>query len=216
MRSILHEDLEALNTRLISMSTLVTEAMSAASAALLEHDTERASSVITDDHRINRLQYSIDDRIIDLMTRYQPIAGDLRFILAAVRIATDLERMGDMAVHVAKIAQRDAPGCLVPSTLPLFVSMSQIAVRMAEKTTEILESRDVLDAAQFDLDDDEMDADFDRLMRVLGEGWPHSAEAAIDVAMLGRSFERYTDHTVRIAHQIVYLVTGEVQLGRPS
>lgn len=216
MRDVLHDDLDSLNEQLVSMSALVTEAMQSASAALLSRDADMARTVITEDLEVNRLQYTVDDQVIDVMTRYQPIAGDLRFILGAVRIATDLERMGDMAVHVAKIAKRNAPGLAAPSTRPVFTTMSDIAVRMAEKTTSILIGRNVLDAAQFDLDDDEMDAQFDRLMRVLGEGWVHGAEAAVDVAMLGRSFERYADHAVRIAHQIVYLVTGEVQLGRPS
>ncbi|HIW61059.1 MAG TPA: phosphate signaling complex protein PhoU [Candidatus Stackebrandtia excrementipullorum] len=216
MRAPLHEDLDTLNDQLVSMSTLVTGAMQSASAALLGRDTTVARTVIDDDSRINTLQYAVDDQVIDLMTRYQPIAGDLRLLLAAVRIATDLERMGDMAVHVAKIAERDGPAGAIPATRSIFESMSTIAVQMAETTTGILISRDVLTAAQFDLDDDEMDAQFDRLMRVLGEGWTRGAETAVDVAMLGRSYERYTDHAVRIAHQIVYLVTGEVQLGRPS
>jgi len=216
MRDAFHADLDALNSQLVTMSTSVTQAMRSASTALLDRDRVLARGVIDADAHINAMQYAVDDEVINIMTRHQPIAGDLRFILGAVRIGTDLERMGDMAVHVAKLAERDAPGCAVPRTQPIFAAMSQIAVRIADKTTGILVSRDVLDASQFDLDDDEMDAQFDRLMRVLGEGWSHGAEAAVDVAMLGRSFERYADHAVRVAHQIVYLVTGEVHLGRGS
>ncbi|GAA4924345.1 phosphate transport system protein [Stackebrandtia albiflava] len=215
MRDPLHSHLDVVGGQLVDMSTLVATAVRSASAVLLERTPERAQAVIDGDSRVNAMQYTVEDRVTEIMTRHQPIAGDLRFMLGAIRMTTDLERMGDMAVHIAKIAQRDGTACAVPAARPVYEAMAAVADRVAAKTTRILLSRDVLDAAQFDLDDDEMDAQFARLMALIGDDWPHGAEAAVDVAMLGRAYERFADHAVRIAHQIVYLVTGEVHLDRP-
>lgn len=213
MRDAFHADLDALSDQLVAMSRSVAEAVRAASGVLLAGDTSQARQVVEADDGINALQYSIDDRVVELMTRHQPIASDLRFVLGTIRIATDLERMGDMAKHVAKIADRSAGGAL-PTVRPVFTGMADVAARIADKTTAILRTRDRLDAAQLDLDDDEMDALFDRLMAMLNESWRHGAEAAVDVAMIGRSFERFADHAVRVANQIVYQVTGEIHLDR--
>ncbi|MGH8793481.1 MAG: phosphate signaling complex protein PhoU [Stackebrandtia sp.] len=213
---VFHEDLDTLNEQLVTMSRSVAAAMRAATAVLLEGDTEHASDVIKGDLDINALQYTVDDRVAQIMTQHQPVASDLRFMLSSIRITTDLERMGDMAAHVAKIAKRSAPDCVPAEVKPVFESMARVAFRIADKTTDILAARDQLGAAQLDLDDDEMDALFTRLMGLLSTNWVHGAETAVDVAMIGRSYERYTDHAVRVGHQVVYLVTGEVHLDRPE
>ncbi|ADD41909.1 phosphate signaling complex protein PhoU [Stackebrandtia nassauensis] len=216
MRDTFHADLDTLNDQLIEMSRSVAEAMRGASRVLVESDTARASEVIAGDTDINELQYTVDDRVTEIMTQRQAVATDLRFILSSIRIATDLERMGDMARHVAKLAQRLDPDGALTQTRPIFEAMATAAARIADKTTRVLETRDRLDATQLDLDDDEMDALYSRLLGQLSSQWTHGAEAAVDVAMIGRSYERYGDHAVRIGHQVVYLVTGEIHLDRPQ
>lgn len=213
---VFHEDLDALNDQLVVMSRSVAGAVRSASAVLLEDGNDQAADVIEGDLDINALQYTIDDMVTQIMTRRQPVAGDLRFVLSSIRISTDLERMGDMAKHVAKIARRASPDFVPERVRPVFESMARAASRIADKTTDVLVSRDRLEAAQLDLDDDEMDALFTRLMSELSSNWEHGAETAVDVAMLGRSYERFGDHAVRVGQQVVYLVTGEVHLDRPQ
>lgn len=216
MRDSFHADLDALNDQLIEMSRSVAEAIRGAGRVLLDSDTARASEVIAGDEDINELQFTVDDRVTEIMTQRQAVATDLRFILSAIRIAIDLERMGDMAKHVAKIARKlGADGSLV-QTRVIFESMDVAAQRIADKTIRVLETRDQLDATQLEYDDDEMDALYSRLLGELASQWTHGAEAAVDVAMLGRSYERYADHAVRVGHQVVYLVTGEIHLDRPQ
>ncbi|CAM3270571.1 phosphate signaling complex protein PhoU [Stackebrandtia soli] len=212
MRDAFHTDLDTLSDDLVEMSRSVAAAIRSASESLLRSDEDQARRVVAADTDINAFQYSIDDRVVELMTQHQPMASDLRFILGSMRVAIDLERMGDMAKHVAKIGART--GCRMPGVRDVFAGMADVANRIADKTTAILRTRDRLDAAQLDLDDDEMDALFARLMALLGDGWRHGTETAVDVAMLGRSYERFADHAVRIAQQIVYQVTGEVHLDR--
>ena len=216
MRDTFHADLDELNGQLVAMARAVAEAMRSASAVLLSNDTSGAKQVIEGDLDINASQHALDDRVVELMTQHQPIASDLRFILSCIRITTDLERMGDMAKHVAKIARRLGPEFHAPAVRPVFEAMAAAASRIADKTTQILTTRDQLDATQLDLDDDEMDALYSRLLSELAAGWTHGAETAVDVAMLGRSYERYADHAVRVGHQVVYLVTGDVHLDRPE
>lgn len=216
MRDTFHADLDALNDQLIVMSQSVAEAIRGAGRVLLDSDTAHASAVIAGDEDINELQFTVDDRVTEIMTQRQAVATDLRFILSAIRIAIDLERMGDMAKHVAKIARKLGPDGPLTQTRPLFAAMDSAARRVADKTTRILTTRDQLDATQMEYDDDEMDALYSRLLAELASDWPHGAEAAVDVAMLGRSYERYADHAVRVGHQVVYLVTGEIHLDRPQ
>ena len=164
MHDTFHADLDTLNNDLIAMSRSVAEAMRLAGAVLLESDAEGAAAVIEGDSDINALQYTVDDRVSAIMTQRQAVATDLRFILSSIRIATDLERMGDMAKHVAKIARRLASSSALVQTLPVFESMGTAADRIATKTTRVLQTRDRLDATQLELDDDEMDALYSRLL----------------------------------------------------
>lgn len=216
MRDTFHADLDALNGQLVEMGRSVAEAIRGAGRVLLDSDTARATEVIAGDEDINELQFSVDDRVTEIMTQRQAVASDLRFILSAIRIAIDLERMGDMAKHVAKIARKLGPDGAVAQTRPIFASMDLAAQRIGDKTSRILQTRDRLDATQLEYDDDEMDALYSRLLSELAAQWTHGAEAAVDVAMLGRSYERFADHAVRVGHQVVFLVTGEIHLDRPQ
>jgi phosphate transport system protein len=214
MANVFHLHLDELNELLVDMARRVGVAMERASAALLESDTAVAEAVVAADQEVNALQFEVDDRIVELMTQYDPVATDLRFVLGAVRISVDLERMGDLAKHVAKSVLLRAPVPVVPDSMRAdFAAMGSAAVRISEKLVGILEDRDHLEASQMGLDDDELDAIQRRIhdqLPTLGYG----PQTAVDAALLARFFERFGDHAVRISHQVVYLVTGDVHLDR--
>ncbi|WP_100445589.1 phosphate signaling complex protein PhoU [Glycomyces xiaoerkulensis] len=215
MANVFHRHLDELNGLLVDMAERVGEAMRQASTALLEADTVAAEAVVAADQDINALQFRIDDRIVELMTQYEPVATDLRFILGAVRISVDLERMGDLAKHVAKTVIMRSPVSPIPDSLHEdFAAMGEAADRISEKLVGILAEHDRLRAAQMGLDDDELDAVQDRIHRQLPE-LPYNPQVAVDAALLARFFERFGDHAVRISYQVVYQVTGDVHLNRP-
>jgi phosphate transport system protein len=214
MQNPFHQHLDELNDLLVDMARRVGAAMEQASAALLEGDTAAAELVVAGDEQVNALQFKVDDRIIELMTQYDAVASDLRFVLGAVRISVDLERMGDLAKHIAKSVLLRAPAAVIPDSLRAdFAAMGAAAVRISEKLVGILAEQDQLQAAQMGLDDDELDAIQERIhaqVPTLGYG----PQTAVDVALLTRFFERFGDHAVRVSHQVVYAVTGDVHLDR--
>ncbi|MCD0447411.1 phosphate signaling complex protein PhoU [Glycomyces sp. A-F 0318] len=214
MANAFHQHLDDLNELLVEMARRVADAVEQAGAALLEGDTAAAEAVVAADDEVNALQFRVDDRIVELMTQYDPVAADLRFVLGAVRISVDLERMGDLAKHVAKSVLLRAPAPVIPDSLRVdFAAMGAAAVRISQKLVGILEEHDHLQATQMGLDDDELDAIQQRVhdqLPTLGYG----PQAAVDAALLARFFERFGDHAVRISHQVVYLVTGDVHLDR--
>jgi phosphate transport system protein len=132
-------------------------------------------------------------------------------LVAALRMVADLERMGDLSVHVAKVARLRVPQVAVPEELvPTVERMGVVAEKMIGTAAAIIADRDVDGARHLEEDDEEMDqlrrSSF-RLM--LDDAWPHGVEAAVDLALLGRYYERIADHTVSLARRVVYLVTGE-------
>lgn len=214
MANVFHQHLDELNELMVEMARRVGVAMERASAALLETDTAAAEAVVAGDDEVNALQFQVDDLIVELMTRYDPVASDLRFILGAVRISVDLERMGDLAKHVAKSVLLRAPVPVIPDSLRAdFAAMGSAAVRISEKLVGILEQRDHVGATQLGLDDDELDAVQQRIHDQLPT-LAYGPQTAVDVALLARFFERFGDHAVRISHQVVYLVTGVIHLDR--
>lgn len=214
MANVFHAHLNELNGLLVEMARRVGDAVEQAAAALLESDRDAAEAVVAADEQVNALQFRVDDRIVELMTQYDPVATDLRFVLGAVRISVDLERMGDLAKHVAKSVLLRAPVPVIPDSLRAdFAAMGAAAVHLAQKLVTILEERDHLLATQMELDDDELDAIQQRIHAQLPD-LGYGPQTAVDAALLARFFERFGDHAVRISHQVVYLVTGDVHLDR--
>ncbi|MEV6982532.1 phosphate signaling complex protein PhoU [Sphaerisporangium sp. NPDC051017] len=210
MRDAFHEELNALNDRLMQMTNLVRSAISRATTALLDADLQLAESVISQDAEVNRLYAEIEASIYELMATQQPVAVDLRTAITALRMGADLERMGDLAEHVAKIARMRHPVSAIPVEVrDTIVEMGQIAERLVTKTGSCIATRDVDLAKELEDDDDAMDRLHRRLFRVLlSKDWPHGIEPAVDITLIGRYYERYADHAVRVARDVVYLVTG--------
>ena len=211
MRDLYHEELDSIGTTLIEMTGLVATALNQATAALLNADLQLAEKVISADDQVDALQKGLDARALDLLARQQPVAGDLRTIITSLRMSADLERMGDLARHVAKVARRRYPEPAVPPELTESIrDMGRIAVELAAKTSTIIEGRDVDVARELPADDDAMDQLHRKLFTtLLDPAAPYSVEASIDVTLIGRYYERYADHAVSVAKRVIFLVTGE-------
>jgi phosphate transport system protein len=211
VRDVFHEELSEISDRLVEMTRLAGSAMARATTALLDADLKLAESVISADGETDKLQHELEEHAIDLLARQQPVATDLRTLVTSLRMSADLERMGDLAVHVAKVARMRYPSSAVPPELRSTVlQMGQVAERIVAKAGSVIASRNVETALEFEQDDDEMDKLHRHLFRViLSDQWRHGVEAAVDVTLCGRFYERYSDHAVSVAQRVVYLVTGE-------
>ncbi len=211
MRNVYAEQLASIDDDLQSMTRLVQQSVSRATHALLSADPEVADQVVAGDAQIDLFRDRIEDRVFELLSLQQPVAGDLRLLMAAARMVTDLERMGDLAVHVAKVALMRLPEVAVPTEmLPTIRRMGEVACAMVGDVITIIAERDLEAVLQLERDDEEMDQLRRQSFRVLlGDTWPHGVEPAIDIALVGRYYERIADHAVTLARRVVYLVTGE-------
>ncbi len=210
MRDLYNDQLEAIVVDLVAMTTTVRSAVEQATRALLEADPEAAEAVIAGDKGIDEARESVEELSFQLLATQQPVAGDLRMLVATLRIVADLERMGDLAVHVAKISRMRMPEKAVPPNLrPTIANMAETAERMVGETARIIADRNVDAALALEAEDEEMDRLRRSMFRILlDDEWEHGVEPAIDLALLGRYYERIADHAVSMARRVVYLVTG--------
>ena len=211
MRDNYHEQLAGMGDELIEMSRLAGSAVSKATSALLDADLAAAESVIAGDEALNALYKGIDESAVQLLARQQPVASDLRAILTGLRMSSDLERVGDYAVHVAKVAKRRHPSSVVPVALrPTMLEMGQAAARIVVKAGTVIATRDLTLAAQLLADDDTIDDLHASLLQsLLDRENDFGVEVTIDLALVGRYYERLADHATSISHAVTYLVTGE-------
>jgi phosphate transport system protein len=210
MRNAYHESLDAITNELVSMSRLVASMMQRASTALINADRERAEEVIDADLEIDSINQEVELAATELIALQQPVAGDLRMVVAAMRISTTLERMGDLAQHVAKTARMRYPDRAVPdNVLEQFTEMAMVAERMGTKMGVVLATKDVELAREIEADDDRMDALHRQVLDILLNQPPGPINQAVDVTLLNRFYERYADHVVSVARRMIYLVIGE-------
>lgn len=211
MRDAYHDELDSISDGLIELARLAGSAMGRATTALLDADLELAESVIAADAKINELHHDLENRAIDLLARQQPVATDLRIVVTSLRMSADLERCGDLAGHVAKVARRRYPESAVPNDLhPIILEMGQLAQRLVAKAGQVIATKDVDKALELERDDDAIDALHRELFsHLLDDRWQHGIETAVDVTLVGRYYERFADHAVSVAKRVVFLVTGE-------
>jgi phosphate transport system protein len=212
VRIAYQEQIDEILADLARMCRVVSEAVQDSTTALLNADLHTAEQVISGDPELDRLQASIEERAFSVLARQSPVAGDLRTMVASLRMVTELERMGDLAAHVANIARLRHPGIAVPAELrPSFARMGALAEAMVAVAGRTVSSRDVKAAQDLQTRDHEMDELRLAQFRVLlDDNWPHGVEAAVDVALLGRYYERIADHAASIGRRIVYVVTGNL------
>ncbi len=211
LRSAFQDELDGVTSTLVELSSIVSGAIEKATRALMTADLSEAEQVIAADDRVDNLQHELDARIIDIIARQQPVASDLRALVTALRMSADLERMGDMAHHVAKITRLRHPSAAVPSELLLTIEeMGKVAKTIADKAGAVIASRDIDKALELERDDDEMDKLHRKLFTtLLAADWKHGTETAIDITLIGRYYERFADHAVSVARRVYFLVTGK-------
>lgn len=211
MRQIFEAELRQVGDDLAEMSRLVESAIRNAGTALMEADLQLAQEVIASDKTIDQLEASLDERCVHLLAQQAPVATDLRVIVSALRMSASLERMGDLARHVAQVARGRYPAkAIVPAAADIFANMDQAAVRVAERTTLLLESRDLELAQAIEREDDMLDELHQETFgALLGEKWEGTVQEAVDITLVGRYYERFGDHAVSIAKRVSFLVTGD-------
>jgi phosphate transport system protein len=207
--------LDTVYDELVEMTRLVGSAMNRATQALLDADLSLAESVIDADARVDTLASDIEDRCFRIISEHQPTDEDLRVAIGALRIATSLERMGDLAEHVAKQARLRFPRSSIPQELRgTFAEMGGLAEAIVSKTGSVIATQDVGLAADIARHDSEVDRLHRELFTiVLSPRWAHGVESAIDVTLLSRYYERYADHAVSVTRRVITIVTGAPYVG---
>ena len=205
------DKLDEVNADLVAITRFVGSAMNQATQSLLDADLSIAEKVIESDARIDTLCSSVEERCFDIISLGHPTEADLRLVIGALRIATSLERMGDLAEHIAKQARMRYPKPSVPQELrATFAIMGGVAEAIVSKTGSVIANKDVSLATDIAHHDAEMDSLHRELFTiVLSPTWKHGVEAAIDVTLLSRYYERYADHAVSVTRRVVNVVTGE-------
>lgn len=213
MRKVFQEELAQVGEQLAEISRLVSEAIEKASTAFEGADVDLAQDVIAADARIDFLQKSLDEHTIDILALQGPVASDLRMLVGALRMSASLERMGDLARHIAQLARLRYPSGVVPNSLTeTFKRFAELDLLIANKLTVLLDTRDLEVArdivkANAEIDDLHLSV----FKAIAAPEWAEAASTTVDVALASRYFERFADHGVSVARKVTYLVTGEWQ-----
>ncbi|OMH23499.1 phosphate transport system regulatory protein PhoU [Tersicoccus phoenicis] len=211
MRKVFQAELHQVGDELIQIATLVRAAVEKAATAFENADVELAEDVITADARIDFLQTELDERAIDILARQGPVASDLRMIVGALRMSTSLERMGDLARHIAQLARLRYPRPVAADSLvATFEEMARLDTDIAGAVVELLDTRDLTHATRIQ----QLKTRINELHRsvfdaVAGPDWQESSARTADVVLASRYFERFADHGVSVSRKVTYLVTGE-------
>ena len=210
MRNRFDRELSILNTELIEMGPLIENAIDRAVGALFKQDESLAESAIEFDSEVDRKERDIESRCLKLLLQQQPVARDLRTISSALKMITDMERIGDQAADIAEITHRlkqtDAPLCDTH-----IKEMSKSTIRMVKESVDAFVARDLALAQKVIAEDDEVDDMFvhvrDELVQMLKKEESEPA-AVIDVLMIAKYFERIGDHATNIAEWVAFSITG--------
>lgn len=207
MRETFHHEIDTLLSGFAELVTVAHDAMARATDALLDADGSLAESVITGEDAIKDLCGAADDRTLSILARQQPVATDLRTLVAALRISHDIERMGRLARHIAEMARSSHPQSVISADLqPTIRRMSEAAQQIVAGAAAAIETRNEETAVNLERADDEIDRIHNALYQQLLDGtWPHSADAAVRTALVARYFERYADHAVSVARQVAFV-----------
>jgi phosphate transport system protein len=211
IRSVFQEELDGVSQSLVDLASMVTDSMGKATEALLGAELRLAEDVISADEKIDNYQHELDSRIIDIIARQQPVASDLRALITALRMSADLERMGDLSHHIAKIARLRHPESAVPQELHAIVRhLGDAACKISEKVGTVIETRNTVMALELEKDDDVIDTLHRELIgKLTDSSWDKGVASAIDLTLLGRYYERFADHAVSVSRRVYFLVTGE-------
>lgn len=212
MRELFRANLSRLGKDLTTIAELVHRAADDARAALETADVHRAEQVISEDARIDRLQEQLDEQAIQLLALQAPVASDLRTVVATLRMSTSLERMGDLARHIAQLTRLRYPELVIPKSIrPTFHAMADASVDAAAQMVLLLETQDLGHADAIAELNEEINAHHVSVFRAIAAPtWAESAATTTDVTLASRYLERFTDHAVSVAGKMRYLVTGRM------
>jgi phosphate transport system protein len=209
MRDTYHEALDGITDQLVVMVRTVGSMIDRASVALLEVDLSKAESVIAQDADVDALTVELEERCTELLALQQPVATDLRLVTGALRMSSTVERMGDLARHIANIARMRYPESAVPDLVrPIFVEMAEEASVMAARIGEVIADQDLSLALEIEQLDDRMDELYVMLLQTLMSDWRGTVDQAVDLTLMSRFYERFADHAVSMARRIVFTMTG--------
>ncbi|BBX97972.1 phosphate signaling complex protein PhoU [Mycobacterium lacus] len=210
MRTVYHKQIAELTAQLGEMCGMAGAAMKRATQALLEADIAAAEQVIRDHEQIVAMRAQVEKEAFALLALQQPVAGELRTIFSATPIIADVERMGALAVHIAKIAAREHPKQVLPAEVRgCFADMARVAITLGDNAKQVLMSRDLQQAARLHEQDDAMDDLYRNLFSVLiDQEWKHGISVAVETALLGRFYERFADHAVEIGRRVIFMGGG--------
>jgi phosphate transport system protein len=202
-------DLRMVRASLVTMTETASKAIRAATTALLDLDLKAVRMTASLEQELEDDRLAIERRTLHLLARQQPVAGDLRMLVSAIKISAECGRMGALAHHIGTAASRSYPAPAIPDELSeIFRRMGDVASRIAAGARITLTTSDALDAARLEVDDDAMDGLLRALFRALVDNWSHGVEAAVNVALIGRYYERFADHAVAIAQSVIFIETG--------
>lgn len=210
MRTAYRERLDAFAHDLILMGDTVQSIMTKASRALLQGSLQSAEESLSLSDDLEELRVRCEERAVELLVLEGPVARDLRQVVSSIYIVEDFNRMGTLALHVARASRRRHPQLAVPEQVHgYFREMARLVNEMCNTTRGILIEPDADVAINLNAEDDAVDDLNEHLLMILTQRkWTHSVREAVDVALLSRFYERYADHCVNVAARIVYLTTG--------
>ncbi|MGC5077133.1 phosphate signaling complex protein PhoU [Agrococcus sp. DT81.2] len=211
MRDVFQQELSEVQDRLVDIANHVVVSIEAAVRAFGDSNVQLAEHVIATDPIIDDKANSLDELAIDIIARQSPVARDLRIVVSALRISASLERMGDLARHIALLARYRFPMQVVPESLqPTFAEMGARDIEIAKMLRDLLETQDLALADQLETADNEVDQlHRDVFAHVLGTTWEGAAHTTVDATLASRYHERFADHAVGIAKKVKYLATGD-------
>jgi phosphate transport system protein len=207
LREEFSRDLGAIDQAVNRLFALVTESLAGATDAFLSGDTEQARNIKAADEDIDNLQLEIEQLVQRSLMLQSPMSRDLRFLLSVLRIVPELERSGDLAEHIASRTLRGLPAELSPKLRGIIQRMGEVGVEMWREAADAYANRDADVAAELNQRDDELDDLHSHLIAQLIEGQA-TTEVALEMALIGRFYERLGDHAVHVAERVRYLSLG--------
>ena len=210
MREGYHLRLAELGEHGSSMCQVASDALRDATQALLDADLALAERVIASDVQLDDMRANAEKVAVELLALEAPVARDLRIVVSALWIVADLQRMGALAIHVAKAARRRHPAHVIPADVrPIVERMGRVGVHLADQAGVVLRTRDVELARQLEIEDDLMDdLQRDLYNSLLAPTWRHGVAPAVDISLLARFYERFADHAVEVARRVIFQATG--------
>lgn len=210
MREVFQQSLRDVQDRLVEIAELVEQSIRNATEAFSSSNAALAETVIDSGDQIERLTDELDQQTIDILALQQPVASDLRLMVGALRMSGSLERMADLAQHIAQLARYRYPESAIPKGLKrTFARMGALDVEMAQKIVQLLRTQEerVIDEVR-DLDDDLDELHAKVFEKVLSDQVADTPTGAVDATLASRYHERFGDHAVSVAKQMAYFLRG--------